>query len=138
MRVLIIPLLLIAMAAFSLDTQVIPDSDLRKRVPMTTVIYQDSALTRPFEHRTLLSLAKTSPFWLKVSDGGRSFLLPYTACGKPIRMAAGRIISPATRAAPEWRRALGFSFFLLMTAEGPFRFTSSVELNTTAEELTMS
>jgi len=48
MRVAWIPLLfLIVITAFSLDTQVIPDSDLRKRVPMTTVFYQDSALTRP-------------------------------------------------------------------------------------------
>lgn len=48
MRVaLIAPLLLIAIAVFALDTQVIPDSDLRKRVPMATVFYQNSALTRP-------------------------------------------------------------------------------------------
>ena len=45
MRVALVPLLLLIaiVAAFSLDTQVVPDSDLRKRVPMTTVFYQDSA-----------------------------------------------------------------------------------------------
>lgn len=43
---LILLLFLIAIAAFSLDTQVIPDSDLRRRVPMTTVFYQNSDLTR--------------------------------------------------------------------------------------------
>lgn len=48
MRGALIPLLfLIAIAAFSLDTQVIPESDLHKRVPITTVFYQDSALSRP-------------------------------------------------------------------------------------------
>lgn len=48
MRVAWIPLLLlIATMAFSLDTQVIPDSDLSKRVPMTTVFYLGSFLARP-------------------------------------------------------------------------------------------
>jgi len=48
LRIALVPiLLLVAIGAFSLDTQVIPDSDLRKRVPMTTVFYRDSTLTRP-------------------------------------------------------------------------------------------
>jgi len=43
----IAPLFLIAITAFSIETQVIPESDLRKRVLMTTVFYQNSTLTRP-------------------------------------------------------------------------------------------
>ena len=87
MRVALVPLLLLIaiVAAFSLDTQVIPDSDLRKRVPMTTLFYQDSALPKPYERRTSRSPATwTSPLWLKASDGGRFSLRPHTAYGRPI------------------------------------------------------
>jgi hypothetical protein len=40
-------LFLVAITAFSLETQVIPESDMRKRVPMTTLFYPGTALTRP-------------------------------------------------------------------------------------------
>ena len=90
MRVAWIPLLLlIAIAAFSLETQVIPDSDLRKRVPMSTVFYQPftgqvrttdfvvtetekSVLVQGKRWRAVLSPA-THGLWETNSNGRRTY-----------------------------------------------------------------
>ena len=84
MRVAPIPLLLlIVVAAFSLDTQVIPDSDLRKRVPMTTVFYQSSSLTRRL---------RTVDFTVSDSQNGSFLVRGQDKSGKQWQA----ILSPAT------------------------------------------
>lgn len=53
--------LLIAVTAPSLETQVIPASDLQKRVPMTTVFYQPASLN---------AAVRTSDFLVTMTDDG--------------------------------------------------------------------
>jgi hypothetical protein len=85
LRIALIPLLLlIVIAAFSLDTQVIPESDLLKRFPMTTVFYQGSALTRP---------VRTADFTVNGAQDGSFLARGRDKSGKRWRA----VLSPATR-----------------------------------------
>jgi hypothetical protein len=69
-------LLLIAVAAFSLETRVIPASDLQKRVPMTTVFYEPTAFNKR---------VRTPDFLVTMLDDGSKLARGRDKSGKPWR-----------------------------------------------------
>ena len=69
--------LLIAITAFSLETHVIPASDLRKRVPMTTVFYQPASFNPP--------PIRTPDFLAAMLEDGSRLVRGRDKSGKPWR-----------------------------------------------------
>jgi hypothetical protein len=77
LRTAVIPLfLLIAVASFSLETHVIPASDLRKRVPMTAVFYERASFNPP---------VRTSDFIVTELEDGSKLARGRDKSGKPWR-----------------------------------------------------
>ena len=77
--------LLIAITAFSLETHVIPASDLRKRVPMTTVFYQPASFNPP--------PIRTPDFLAAMLEDGSRLVRGRDKSGKPWRA----VLPAATR-----------------------------------------
>jgi len=75
--------LLTAVTAFSLETQVIPASDLQKRVPMTTVFYQPASFNPP--------PIRTPDFLITMLEDGSRLVCGRDKSGKP-----WRAVLPAT------------------------------------------
>jgi hypothetical protein len=69
-------MLLIAATAFSLETQVIPASDLQKRVPMTRVFYERDSINTPI---------RTADFLVPEIEDGSRLARGRDKSGKPWR-----------------------------------------------------